>query len=94
MEAHVPMHVGMTLEGAYIQDGRIHLQVLDSQKQMREIVADHVVAGTGYQVDLKRLPFMDEALCREIELEESSPKLSRNFESSVKDFTSSAPWQH
>ena len=84
MQSNVPMHVGVSLAGAYIQDDKVHLQLLDIENNQREIVADHVVAGTGYRVDITRLPFMTDALCKQVELEESSPRLTRNFESSVK----------
>jgi hypothetical protein len=47
-----------------------------------EVLADHVIAGTGYQVDLARLPFLD-ALRAELVLDGASPALSAHFESSV-----------
>jgi len=47
-------------------------------------VLDHLVAGTGYEPDLGVLPFLDGALASRIRRIERSPKLSVNFESSVK----------
>jgi hypothetical protein len=44
---------------------------------------DHVIAGTGYQVDVKRLPFFDDAVRSRIKLEGTWPVLSRHFESSL-----------
>jgi len=44
---------------------------------------DHVIAGTGYQVDLKRLPFPGDAVRSQIKLEGTWPALSRHFESSL-----------
>ena len=49
----------------------------------REIVSDHVIAGTGYEVDVDRIPFLDPALCSSITRIERAPRLSRSFESSV-----------
>ena len=49
----------------------------------REVVADRVVAGTGYVFDLDRIAFIDPDLARRIERHELAPKLSRHFESSV-----------
>jgi len=45
---------------------------------------DHVVAATGYRVDISRLKFIDEALRSEIACVEETPILSSRFESSVK----------
>jgi thioredoxin reductase len=44
---------------------------------------DHVVAGTGYRVDVDRLAFLDPCLVKSLRRVEGAPKLSRNFESSV-----------
>jgi thioredoxin reductase len=49
----------------------------------QELVADHVIAGTGYEVDVDRLPFLDPDLKASINRIERAPRLSRSFESSV-----------
>jgi hypothetical protein len=49
----------------------------------RQMTVDHVVAGSGYTVDVDRLKFLDEALRVEIDRLERSPKLNATFESSV-----------
>jgi thioredoxin reductase len=65
--------------------GRLALRLRDRRNQTeREIVVDHVVAGTGYEPDLAVLPFLDGALASRIRRIERSPKLSVNFESSVR----------
>jgi hypothetical protein len=48
-----------------------------------EMSADHVVAGTGYRVDLDRLTFLGEQIRSILRRAEGAPALSRNFESSV-----------
>jgi len=48
-----------------------------------EVEADHLVAGTGYKVDLDRLEFLDEPIRQQISRVNSTPRLSRFFESSV-----------
>ncbi len=45
--------------------------------------ADHVVAGTGYAVDLRDLRFLDPALVARVALTENAPKLWSHFETSV-----------
>lgn len=44
---------------------------------------DHVIAATGYHVDLSRLPFLDPTLRERIAVTGPFPALSRSFESSV-----------
>ena len=44
---------------------------------------DHVIAATGFRAELGRLPFLDPALAGAVALEEGTPVLDRNFESSV-----------
>src|SRR5207245_4317626 len=48
----------------------------------RIIETDHVIAGTGYAVNVDRLPFMS-SLASEICRIERAPALSRHFEASV-----------
>jgi len=45
--------------------------------------ADHVIAATGYRVDLRRLAFLSEDLVSSIRAVNDTPVLSPNFESSV-----------
>jgi hypothetical protein len=49
-----------------------------------EIATDHVIAGTGYRFDVKRLPFLSPRLKAALVTEESQPVLSGGFESSVR----------
>ncbi len=44
---------------------------------------DHVIAATGFRAELGRLPFLDPELAASVALEEGTPVLDRNFESSV-----------
>jgi hypothetical protein len=49
----------------------------------KEIVADHIVAGTGYRVSLDSLQFLSEDIRSAVQRANGSPVLSINFESSV-----------
>jgi hypothetical protein len=49
----------------------------------RTLVADHIIAATGYKVDLRRLSFLDWELQARIQSVEQTPVLSSNFESSL-----------
>jgi cation diffusion facilitator CzcD-associated flavoprotein CzcO len=82
VEGKVPV-LGRTHLVAARDDGSgIVLTVRDDAGE-RELRADHVIAGTGYEVDVDRLPFLDPQLARAVERVERAPKLSRAFESSV-----------
>ena len=48
----------------------------------QEIVADHVIAGTGYEVDVDRIAFISQDLARRIGAGDRRPGF-RHFESSV-----------
>ena len=79
---HIPMHVGLTLSNAETKNGKVFLQ-FQGENGIQEIVADHVIAGTGYRIDVRRLAFLDKTLREEIATEANSPRLSTSFESSI-----------
>jgi pyridine nucleotide-disulfide oxidoreductase len=83
LEANVPMLSGYSLQEAQAVGERIALRFTHRDGADLKLLVDHVIAGTGYVVDLKRLPFIDEALRAQISQEATSPELSGNFESSV-----------
>ncbi len=62
---------------------RVHLELTDSGGSRRTMTADHVIAATGYKVDLRRLAFLDADIQAGIQTVEQSPVLSPNFQSSV-----------
>ncbi len=82
IEGHVPVHCDMRIRAARMQAGKPVLD-LDGPSGPLSLSADHVVAATGYRVDLDRLAFLDPALRRDIQAVEATPILSRWFESSV-----------
>jgi thioredoxin reductase len=45
--------------------------------------ADHVILGTGYRTDVKRLPMLHPSLLSQIKTYRNAPILSRTFEASV-----------
>jgi hypothetical protein len=42
-------------------------------------VDNHVIAATGYAVDIDRIDFLNESLCMRIETVEKTPGLSSSF---------------
>jgi len=79
----VPLHLGYSPEGAEVRDGKVHLTLRSVDGTAKELVADHIVAGTGYRVNLDNLKFLSEEIRSTVQQTNGSPVLSSNFESSV-----------
>ena len=80
----VPLHMGTAVESAEVRGGRVVLQLRGTDGTRREISVDHVVAATGYRVDLDRLQFLSPGIRAQIKSVERTPILSSKFESSVR----------
>ena len=78
----MPIHLNTSVTGASIENGAVQLQ-LTNEKGAESIEVDHVIAATGYRVDLQRLEMLPSDLRGEIRLTGESPLLSSHFESSV-----------
>ena len=79
----VPLHVRQELIEASEAGGQMHLKFKDSNNQERSVDVDFVIAGTGYDVDVGRLKYLDGALVSRIQRVEQAPALDSYFESSV-----------
>jgi thioredoxin reductase len=79
----VPLLLGMTPLSAEVVDGRVRLRLRAADGSERDVVADHVITGTGYKVDLDRLEFLSPEIRQQIAVVNGSPALSSTFESSV-----------
>lgn len=84
VEGRFPMHLGAALAGAAAVEGRVQLTI----EQVgggggRTLEVDHVVAGTGFQIALSRLSFIDPPLRALVRTAADTPILNRYFESSV-----------
>jgi thioredoxin reductase len=80
----VPALLGYFPEAAAARDGCVHLQLRsvdgDCTKAMQ---VEHVIAATGYRVDLARLRFLSKDLQGRIRCVQNAPVLSPDFESSL-----------
>jgi thioredoxin reductase len=83
VEGKVTVLSGVTLRGAEMREERVLLALSRENGVLEQLEFDHVIAATGYQVDLRRLPFLGEELRRRIRAVEHRPVLSSHFESSV-----------
>jgi hypothetical protein len=79
----VPLHLGYSPDGAEVRDGKVHLALRATDGTMKEIIADHIIAGTGYRVKLDSLQFLSEDIRSAVQQANGFPVLSINFESSV-----------
>lgn len=84
VDGKLPLHEQTAVLQATARDNKVCLRIHEDGAGEREIVTDHVVAGTGYQVDVDRVAFIDAELARSIRRIERAPALSRHFESSVR----------
>ena len=75
--------LGYSVQRAEIQEGKVRLSLRSADGSERELLTDHVIAGTGYKVDLTRLKFLSDDLRSRIRLVQGSPALSSSFECSV-----------
>ena len=63
--------------------GGVLLSTSCADGQHAKLRVDHVIAATGYRVDLARLGFLGPELRQQIRLTGGFPQLSGSFESSV-----------
>jgi hypothetical protein len=74
---------GVTVVEGCEEGGLAMLRVRDENGRESSRSYDHVIAGSGYSVDVDSLAFLDPGLLGHIRVHERSPRLSANFESSV-----------
>jgi thioredoxin reductase len=79
----VPVLLGYTTERAEIHGNSVRIHLWAQDGSVKEVVTEHVIAATGYKVDLERLSFLSKELRSQIDTASGSPVLSGGFESSV-----------
>ena len=79
----LPLHLSCTPQGADVQNGKVRLSIQAADGSKREVVAEHIIAATGYRVDLERLKFVSPEIRSKIKTVGGAPVLSTGFESSV-----------
>lgn len=83
IDGKVPFHLGVRITGTQAENGRAVLLLTDAQGRQKKVETDHVIAATGYQVDIERLQLLSPAIRQRIRLTGKAPALSAYFESSV-----------
>lgn len=79
----VPLFIGYAPQHAESEDNRVRLSISSANGTQRELLADHIIAATGYRVDMQRLAFLSAEVRTNVKTFASSPMLSSTFESSV-----------
>jgi thioredoxin reductase len=80
---HVPLLLGYTPERAEVRNGKVHLQLRAADGTEREVLAEHIIAATGYKVDVERLRFLNPEIRSKLKTVKGTPVLSSSFESSI-----------
>jgi thioredoxin reductase len=85
VEGQFPQHMSSEINNVRVEDKQVHIEISSKKTgEKKTIVVDHLIAGTGFRVDVNRLQMLDKELVRQISVIENTPVLSRNFESSVR----------
>jgi FAD-dependent urate hydroxylase len=79
----VPIHVRHEVVEASNANQRVQLKMRNGEGSLRNLEVDFVIAGTGYDVNVSRLKFLDPEILDRIHRTERAPTLNINFESSV-----------
>jgi pyruvate/2-oxoglutarate dehydrogenase complex dihydrolipoamide dehydrogenase (E3) component len=80
---HVPQLLGHSVQGAEVRDNKVHVHTQGHDGVEREIRADHIIAATGYKVNLERLTFVVSEIRARMNTLAGTPVLSSTCESSV-----------
>lgn len=80
----VPIISNSTVEKAIVESDRVRLQLSPEGARPPQLTVDHVIAATGYRVDIDRIAFLDASLRARIDTVKKTPILSSHFESSVR----------
>jgi FAD-dependent urate hydroxylase len=80
VEGRVPIQTDTIVAEARERNGRAALRLRGAKG---ELVVDHIVAGTGYDISIDRLDFLEPGLRTEILRLQRAPALSATFESST-----------
>ncbi|MEA2670996.1 MAG: hypothetical protein QOG45_1216 [Chloroflexota bacterium] len=83
VEGAVAVHPRSEVVDAVPVGTRLSLGIRQQGEADRRIETDHLLCGTGYEVDVDMMPMLEPALSRRIRRVERAPRLDRHYESSV-----------
>jgi thioredoxin reductase len=83
VEGHVPFRLGATIAATRMANGKAEVDLVYKNGTTETLVADNVIAATGYRVEIKRYDLLDKEIRNAMAIEDGSPALSRAFETSI-----------
>jgi len=83
VEGQFPVLCGHVVREVGEKGSKLWLSVTRPDGGVTEMSADHVVAATGYKVDMSALPFLNGSLLERLQRYDAAPVLSSDFESSI-----------
>lgn len=83
VERSVTVRLSANLVRSSVRDGRARVTFAGGDGTPFTIEADHVIAATGFQVDIRRLGFISPQIMQSLALEDRTPVLTRHFETTV-----------
>jgi hypothetical protein len=78
----VPALLGYQIRHADVVHGRVRLELVRASETI-EHVSDHVIAATGYRIDVRRLTLLSAEIRDRLRSTDHIPVLSARFESSI-----------
>ena len=92
VENKMPVHLGTTVVEAREASGRVALEMSNAKDGRKcQLLVDHVVVGSGYDINVDRLAFIGPKLRCGIERLAGAPRLNAVFETSVSGLHSVGP---
>lgn len=83
VDRRIELHLNCVVETATAQNGNVRVAAQGSHGQT-EFMTDHIIAGTGFKVDIEKFDYLDAGLRQSIARENAGiPSLGSHFETSV-----------
>ncbi len=79
----LPLLTSHSIREAHARGAKVLLRVHGPDRNLHDMTADHVIAGTGYRFAAKALPFLSKDILGSLRCVQEVPLLSPHFESSV-----------
>lgn len=83
VEGVIPVRSDVRILDSVPDGHKVRLTLAGPDGETSDLVTEYVVLGTGYEIDVDAIAFMDPALAGRIRRIERGPDLNRHFESSV-----------
>ena len=81
---NISLHLGAQIASVKASaDGKVALEVIKNDSFTEQFESEHIIAATGYRVDIDQIPFLDPELRSQIKRFYKIPELSRDFQSSI-----------